>query len=647
MQNKLPKNKYLLILLLMLSVCIVLAGLFYKRSLAEAYLWELGLVADNIEKPVSMNPGYDGKLTSRSRYLAIGFDDFRGSDFEMVEPILETYRANATFNRISHDNTWSIVDSAKMNQILMDGNEVGDHTWFHCNYIYMDPLCNGQNPDHPEGNQVPYPANDQLRRSCRDGKNAFGYDVDRKVSECSEMESYGIDWSAYEVEWKNLTDEQCQEMRDQFSFYKDTTGMLSQLDELSNLYLGTEGSSYGSWDDKEGCYTGGIFTGCKSSCNHEIWERILKITRIFYQKNYSAGFSLYTWSWPGGPHSPFVYEKNGYKYYDPECTKFYNFNAKFRLEGCNSDGKLRSWNDCLREAGYVMTHDSVYPSRFDGTETVMMSKQFIYNAALSRRDAVVYPTNRCISYSDIAAEYPEKFFHIDSSKSAAEQMYEAGGSFYRIIEDLRGNTSNGMIQGEVIDSVDTYSERMFLSQLLEYCNATGVEVVSKRQAYDICFHQSLTTGNLIYNPDLVNTAAEFMPDADNIPSNPDGYKGGCHVIDDDGPTLVADGETSYLHYGIPLGKIRYSCEAMGEGSVTVYGIKNESSVDLNNEELTLLAQGEVHSDDFKSLQLKFDITDNAEQPYEPVCEGLGQKYMGIKIVYSGGVRVRNLQLERI
>lgn len=53
---------------------------------------------------------YNSELTSKKRYLAIGFDDFRESDFDMVIPLFKKYGATATFNRIAWNATPSKVD---------------------------------------------------------------------------------------------------------------------------------------------------------------------------------------------------------------------------------------------------------------------------------------------------------------------------------------------------------------------------------------------------------------------------------------------------------------------------------------------------------------------------------------------------------
>ncbi len=272
---------------------------------------------------------YDCDVTPRNRYLSIGFDDFRDSDFDLIIPLFKKYNASATFNRIAFTDEFSKKDLWQINQVFKNGNELGDHTFFHCNYIYTDALFNGQNPYFPEGEQNPFPSNEQLRSDYGDGKNAFGFDLTSSVQEvCYGYPSYS-NKKLFDTTWKNLTDEECQFIRDSFSIYKDTTGKLEILDRLSNKYLGTTGCSFGSFDSKKGIYTGGIFSGAKTSANHEIWERVLEITKSFYKENYNENFDFVTWSWPGDPYSPFKFINNEKFYYDEKCTKLYNYLARF------------------------------------------------------------------------------------------------------------------------------------------------------------------------------------------------------------------------------------------------------------------------------------------------------------------------------
>ena len=184
----------------------------------------------------------------------------------------------------------------------------------------------------------------------------------------------------------------------------------------------------------------------------------------------------------------------------------------------------------------------------DGLEKPAMAYQLIYNASLSRKGAVVYSSQRVISFSKISKEYPENFF---SGKKCREvEMYDVNGSFRTAIETWRKNMANGMVWGEVIDSNYKYSFLTVLEGLLKYCRKTGVQVITKQEAFDLCFKKSCRMDNLLYNAELRNTAKEFLPDAD-VPTNPDGYEGKCYVKTDEcgDVVLVTIGETRYVHMG--------------------------------------------------------------------------------------------------
>lgn len=629
------KRKYLQVLVLM---CAVLTGSIY------CFNNEKNDKLSQIKKEEHFEDEQYG------RYLAIGFDDFSSSDFTMTIPIFNEYNAHATFNRIGHDIDMTEDEKTQLAIVLDNGNELGDHTWYHCNYIYSDPLFNGQDPNNIEGEQIPFPTNEQMRNDYGDGKNAFGFLLtDSCDIQLSDWNDYSGTWSAFDTKWGELSDEECQYIRESFSIMCDSSGLLDLLDELSNKYLGTAGTSKGSWDEKKQCYTGGIFTDCKTSANHEIWERVLQVTGDYYEEK--CGVRPVTWSWPGSMASPFFFTKDGKAYYDENCTILYNYLAKMPSSlylDIDGEPKERSWIDVLRENGYVNSHDIIYPSRLDGERLPMMSKQLICNASLSRKDALVYRTNSSIHYSDIDNIYSSNFFDLNSNKSQAAQMYDDGGAFYTFIESIRQDTSNGMVHGEVIDTADTESERNFLTQMLEYCKKTGVKVITKKEAYNICFEQLFEKGNLIYNPDLRNTAEEFMPDAENVPSNPDGYTGRCKVEQDGKEkVLETEGETQYLHYGIPMGNMLYSAKIKGEGSINIYAIKNSDSIELKDKDLELLASAKVDSQEYDIIEIPFYIENNPETEFEQLCEGMGDKIMGIKIEYSGGLYIKNINLEKV
>lgn len=119
----------------------------YKKDEIVNRISDNWILFNYSEKTNTRNPEYVGEITPEKRYLAIGFDDFRLSDFTIVEPLFREYGARATFNRVAFDSSFPEIDIAKMNQILSGGNEIGDHTWFHCNYIFNYPMCNGQVPN--------------------------------------------------------------------------------------------------------------------------------------------------------------------------------------------------------------------------------------------------------------------------------------------------------------------------------------------------------------------------------------------------------------------------------------------------------------------------------------------------------------------
>ena len=98
------------------------------------------------------------------RYVAFSFDDGRPSDFDWVAPLFTRYGARATFNIINAPEHALPDYVAKVNRLIADGHEIGDHTVLHHTYMYEQPCCDGRTA----------PSNDDLRRDRGDGCNAFG-----------------------------------------------------------------------------------------------------------------------------------------------------------------------------------------------------------------------------------------------------------------------------------------------------------------------------------------------------------------------------------------------------------------------------------------------------------------------------------------
>lgn len=621
----------------------IVSGLTQKNATTTKEFYDAGSDSASTS-PKSFLPSmqkqeqnYTGEVTPAKRYMAIGFDDFRDSDFSAIMPLFEKYNGKGTFNRIIRTVAVNNADRKKINNVLFGNHEMGDHTILHYAFPYCDALFNGQDPSNPDGSQTPYPTNAMFRTDTGNGRNAFNQLLTSTVS----LEGYSVSST-----WANLTDAQCQGIREHYSAMKNTT-LCAILDNLSNTYLGTSGSSDGSWDSSTGKYTGGIFTGCATSANHEIWERILLITDLYYKDVFGYPNNIKCWSYPGGDNFGLGLIYGDLKYYDEAHTKLYNMNARFTSSLYTDEignAKVRSFTDVLREFGYKYTHDYNYSGRRDNVTLVAMSKQFIINSDLSRIDGIPYPTNRTVNYNTISSAYPASFFTTGKTKGA--QMYDGGGEFYKFIEAVRHDTANGLIHGEVIDSFDTYSEKTFFEQVLRFCEKAGIEVVTKSEAYDICFNHPVRSGNLIYNPMLINSVKEILTDATNVPSNPDGYTGDCSVTKVNGVNvLTTTGDTTYLHYGIPYGNIKYSAEIKGTGTLTVYTITNATRNTLTN--ASVLTTLQISNSDFSSAEFNAIIKDADKVAWGQVCEGLNDKVMGLKFVYSSGLQIKNIRLEMV
>lgn len=581
---------------------------------------------------------YCGQVTPEKRYIAFGFDDFRATDFSWVAPLFNKYGFHATFNRINRDQRTTAA-IRQINNVVNARHEIGDHSILHEQFVWMSPLFNGQDPQSPDGSQVAFPSNNDLRSDRGDGKNVFGKTLTDNVSFEGTAPVSGVTWAA-------LTDAQCQTIREYYSVIK-SGAYVNLLDALSNELLGTSGSSLGSWDGTK--YTGGIYTGCKTSRNCEIWERICQIQQRYYLKVFGLNYQFKTWSLPGADNSGLYFEQDGKYYFDRSKTQFANCLAKLDTTLTNIS---RSWVDVLRNFGFNNSHDSDYPSRNDGNTLPQMANALIINGSFSKKDALVYPTLRTVTWWGYSA-FDRAFFNGETDY--AKKMYEAefSGSrdtngFYQSIEGLRKVTAQGVIAGCVWDSTDDFQEKVYLEAILQYCRKAGIEVITKQEAIEIALRRQVLGGNLIYNPKLRNTAKEFLPTSSSVPTEPDGYEGNCHVSFDANnvPILVTEGIVYYKHYGVPTGvKLRLSADIKGSGIWNVYGLKNKSGYyvleDVN------LSFAAVDNTDYAHEEQEFFIPDNAVETWNGITEDLGDKICAISVKYGSGLYVKNIKLEII
>lgn len=584
---------------------------------------------------------YTGQVDAKKRYLAIGFDDFRDSDFSMVQPLFEKYEGAATFNMIISEGDIPKATEAlkrKFQHTLFGNHEVGDHTFLHIQYNVNDPLFDGST----------FPTNDQMRleRSAGGGRNVFAFLLTNPVS--TDIPSISINTA-----WGSLSDAECQQIREKFAVISNSD-VLHVYDTLSNRYLGTNGYSddNDAWDGEK--FVKGIFTGSHSSANHEIWERITACKMWYCREQFGMNFDFKTWCLPGNSRSNmFFYDTvSQRKYYDAAMTKLANDTAKFTS---TINGRTRSLLDIWREFGYFGAHGNIWPSKQDGVHRVAMSENLFFNEKLSRNDALLYPTSlSIIDYLSPSVNYPASFF--TTGKSRRSQMYDdetvQGRPFRTYIEYIRNITARHGIAGGVFDSVDDYSSRMFFESVLQYCKSAGIEVIPKATAYDICFNHNLENGNLIGNSDLENTAEKFFTDSEDMPTNPDGYIGNCYVDKDSNniPILHTSGNVLYTLFGVPYGNLNYSAIVSGTGTIKIQAIPNnaESSVSggiqTYSSGLIDLATITLSGASEQSISENLFIKDFDKGAYEQVCEGYGNKIMGLQFTYSSGLSIKNIRL---
>lgn len=587
---------------------------------------------------------HQGNVTPQDRFAVWAFDDFKGSDFSMIIPLLNKYGAKGEFNKIFRNVIAIDYEKEQINCITKGRHEMGDHTWLHYKFPFNEPLFNGQNPSSPDGEQVAYPSNSDMRNNRGDGKNEFGIDITMRV-----IDTNGL--IPIETKWGELSDAECQQIREMFSVMKDTdSNVITKLDELSNKYLGTSGSSNGSWNNNEHCYTGGIFTGCKTSANHEIWERYLLVTNMYLKEQLGLNYNLQTWSMPGSKSSSCYYEYNGRRYYDKAHTILANYLAKFPSSLYHSnDGndKERCWVDVMSEFGYICTNDALDPATLDGQTKPCMSIQFIPNSEDTRPNALIYPNirNKVMDYSAIAEEYTEGV-DLQGTEPYEVQMYaDTNSSFHKAVEGWRHLTANGIIVGQLTDSIDTWSERVIIEGILKYAKSAGIKLITLAEAYDVCFNNHCDGNNLICNPMLRNTAKEFMPTSNAVPDNPDGYIGGCSVTITDGePILITSDTTIYEQYGIVAGKYKYSADVKGSGTITIKAIKNNTPYNDRGSATAVATITIDSSGAFTNKEEAFVLPYNTLTAYEQLCAGYGDKVIGIRIEYSSGLQIKNIKL---
>ena len=586
----------------------------------------------------------DREITVESRFAAFGFDDGRQSDFDWVAPLFTQYNVHGTFNVINNGGTSKPEYIAKVNKLIAEGHEIGDHTIGHSTYMYEQPFCNGQPEENYIGSKGS-PANDEMRKDQGNGRNAFNTPLDQKVKATIQQSFARLGLSDPDNKtWRTLTDEDCQKIRNCYSVWNG--GGLDYLDKLSAIYCGTTGSSKApdAWNGR--VFTKGIFTGCKTTCNHEIWDRLVEIQQHWYTQHFNLKAPPTNWSQPGGQRCPgLLYYKNGKRFFDRDCTILANHYGKCRS---TRTGNSRSWADLLRENDFTTTSDSIAEGLYDGSIYRSIFIEMPFNANLSRDDNICRETffNR-VWLTPLQVNGPAQE-PLASSKDWLKTIYETDACFKRQIDNIVRNSASGRIAFGLYDSVDTFGARLVYDLCLQFCRKANIKAVSMKEAYEIAYKTPLTKGNFFRNPTMARTVHSVIG-AKNAPEAPDGWTAG-RVADPAPPdariaralALEGTGRSEYFVFGVPLGKLDFSFAAIKGDGWAKLTIKKVRNIDpyLNSDGCPVLAEIAIDGDKvWKNYRTTLFLEDaprlTSPSELSPTCDGLDNKICGLVFVLEG------------
>lgn len=587
---------------------------------------------------------YSEDITEKSRFVAFGFDDGRNSDFKWVAPLFTKYNAHATFNIINMQNSAKPEYIEKVNRIIADGHDIGDHTILHRTYVYELPFCNGQPEENYIGNKG-IPSNDDMRKDIGNGKNIFNIPVNKRIKDSPIQQPVSIGISDIENKtWMTLTDEDCQKIRNYFSVWND--GSLNYLDELSAIFCGTTGSSKApdSWNGKE--FIKGIFTDCKTTSNHEIWDRMIEIQTQWYTKHYNLKSAPTNWSLPGGQRcSALLYFKNKKRYFDKECSIPANSYGK-----CMSTrtGKSRSWADLLRENNYKTSSDSLFESLSDDFAARNILVVMPFNANLCKNDSICRDNSFDRIWLAPSKPYDPKREPLANSTDWLKTIYETDANFKKEIDKLVRQCSSGRIAFGLCDSSAEFGNKLVYELCLQFCQKANIKPVSMKEAYEIAYKTPLTKGNLFRNPNMDRDVYTIIG-ATNATVPPDGWTAGC--VRDATPSangikkmlcLDSSEKTVFFLFGIPLGNLNFSflaIKGIGNSKLTIKKLRNIDPY-LNADGCPILKEITIDNESAwkkYSVELFLENAPSLPVPSEksPTCDGLDNKICGLAFVLEG------------
>ena len=410
--------------------------------------------------------------------------------------------------------------------------------------------------------------------------------------------------------------------------------IMAYLDALSERYCGTAGSSNdpASWNGTE--FTTGIFAGCRTTRNHEIWERLLDIQQRWYTDHYHLDAPPTNWSQPGGERCPcLLYPRDGKRYFDRDCTVLGNHYGKLTS---SRTGRTRSWAELLKAYGYLTVSDSIFEGQIDGSTSRNIMVGFHANAHCSKDDIVCRePAFERLWF------VPSEFEHAGQLAGSMDwllTLYETEENFRQGIDNLVQQIARGRIPMGLYDSIDTFGARLVYEQYLEFCRRADITSITFREAYARSFQRPLTSGNFFRNPEMRRTVHEILG-AVNAPTAPDGWTAG--TVDDGALILAGVDRAEYRIYGIPPGELACTFRARkgsGQAKLTVHALRNIDPCN-STDAGPALAGIVIDREDWQEYRATFTVEDAPRLPHpsalSPTCDGLDNTICGLAFVLKG------------
>lgn len=604
---------------------------------------------------------FKGDKSFQAKYIVIGSDTLHSAS-EMELGLTNKYNSKITHNLISVSVPTQGIIEAVVAAVNL-GHEIGDYGLFRASFIVSSPFYNGQPAVGGDG-QTCWPPDDHFNENPgRAGYNYFGKLLTEQIGGINLINQIEPAGSPYHIEstvtWAQIAASATykQYFRNAYSVfttaydggYYNLAGvkctLIQLLDEYSNLFLATTGSSVGSYNVGTGKYTGGIYTGCATSANHEIWERVIEIKVKFLQYYFGLTQNVFEYSIPGSPSNPLHYIHTDGIHYQTVLhskTQVINDYCKVptsRLLDSNNNPINRSYVDVLVDYGYKHVHDAAGISREDGYTATNWNVPYVRNNKYFRGSHLV---GQAGGYKLVTN--PQS----GTGGSWAGQvhsdwmswLYDNSANFKLFVDKVCEFTAQGIIPNCVIDQRETYDDRMTIENMYKFLEKAGIKTLTKHEAFNLTYLDN-SDSNFISNPELVIFQKGIITSA-GLPIIPSGWLSGTQY---DETTFNSVGTTTQMKlpvYGTKPGSYSFKFKYKGSGTLTVHSILNKTAWNAIHETVPFKTDSLDNQANFTAFESTFDIpnvADNVSADY-PEYTGKQDKVIGVVIVFtSSDIRV--------